>query len=187
MFIIIFLFKVLTNFYISILILYSWMQKVRCNFYNPLIQYTIKIIKKFIKFKKFYNWKSGNFDISILFIALLISLIKFPIILILEKKIDIIFYKPFLFIIIGFIVFIKNFGTLIFWISILYSIFSINSYMHKNIYIILYQLIDPFIYPIKKFLLKIGLFDCSSFIFITILQLLNYLGEKLFSNIWINV
>ncbi|MFI4819085.1 MAG: YggT family protein [Enterobacterales bacterium] len=177
-----FLLKSIIDFYIILIIMRIWIQWTKCDFYNSFYQLIDKITYPLIKIIKYLipNYVNTCFFI----ISIFLSIIKFPIIILIETNIVKI---KIIYIFIGIITLLKIFGNLLFWILILRlllnKIKTDNNIMNE----IIYMLSESLIFLIKKIFPSSYKTDFLFYVLIFFLFLLNYLGIYLLPGIWYRI
>ncbi|AHF75832.1 Integral membrane protein [Sodalis praecaptivus] len=175
------LFKTLIDLYIMVLLLRIWMQWTRCDFYNPFSQLIVKITQPVIGPLRRVIPALGPLDSASLLLALILAMIKFPLLMLIE--VHVLILDP-IFLLVGLLALLKAAGELVFWVVIIRSLLSWVSQGRSPMDVVLYQLTEPLMYPIRRFLPAMGGIDFSAMVVILILYALNYLGMSLFPGIW---
>ncbi|OIV46164.1 hypothetical protein BK025_13755 [Sodalis sp. TME1] len=176
-----FLFKTLIDLYIMVLLLRIWMQWTRCDFYNPFSQLIVKITQPVIGPLRRVIPALGSLDSASLLLALILAMIKFPLLMLIE--VHVLILDP-IFLLVGLLALLKAAGELVFWVVIIRSLLSWVSQGRSPMDVVLYQLSEPLMYPIRRILPAMGGIDFSAMVVILILYALNYLGMNLFPGIW---
>lgn len=175
------LFKTLIDLYIMVLLLRIWMQWTRCDFYNPFSQLIVKITQPVIGPLRRVIPALGPLDSASLLLALILAMIRFPLLMLIE--VHVLILDP-IFLLVGLLALLKAAGELVFWVVIIRSLLSWVSQGRSPMDVVLYQLTEPLMYPIRRILPAMGGIDFSAMIVIIILYALNYLGMDLFPGIW---
>ncbi|WP_406705178.1 YggT family protein [Sodalis sp.] len=175
------LFKTLIDLYIMVLLLRIWMQWTRCDFYNPFSQLIVKITQPVIGPLRRVIPALGPLDSASLLLALILAMIRFPLLMLIE--VHVLILDP-IFLLVGLLALLKAAGELVFWVVIIRSLLSWVSQGRSPMDVVLYQLTEPLMYPIRRFLPAMGGIDFSAMVVILILYALNYLGMSLFPGIW---
>ncbi|QJC28242.1 YggT family protein [Enterobacteriaceae endosymbiont of Plateumaris braccata] len=178
-----FLAKSICEITIIILLLRVWIFLVISNTYNYFTQFINIISQPIIKPIKLFIPDIKNFELSSFIILIIVCIIKYPLLRYFQKD-----YPPcisfIMYIIIGFIALLKSFGYLLFWLVTIRSIFSWFNRNYNDFDIVLNELTDQFLEPIKKFISPIYNIDMSPFILSIFLYLLYYLGQDMFPSFW---
>lgn len=175
------LFKTLIDLYIMVLLLRIWMQWTRCDFYNPFSQLIVKITQPVIGPLRRVIPALGPLDSASLLLALILAMIKFPLLMLIE--VHVLILDP-IFLLVGLLALLKAAGELVFWVVIIRSLLSWVSQGRSPMDVVLYQLTEPLMYPIRRILPAMGGIDFSAMVVILILYALNYLGMSLFPGMW---
>ena len=84
----------------------------------------------------------------------------------------------------SFLVVLKQAGSLLFWVLIARAILSWISQGRSPIEYVLYQLTEPLLSPIRRFLPSLGGLDLSVLVLFLILQGINFLMLDLVGPLW---
>lgn len=177
-----FLVKTLIELYVLVLLLRIWMQWSRCDFYNPLAQFVVKLTQPVIKPLRRVIPAIGPIDSASLLLAFVLTTFKFPILELINKGS---FPFSISLLLIGLLSLVKTAGYLVFWVILVRSLMSWISQGRNPIDYVLYQLTEPLMSPIRRLLPAMGGIDFSAMIVILILYALNYLGMDLFPDLWV--
>ncbi|OON39494.1 hypothetical protein BTJ39_12610 [Izhakiella australiensis] len=170
--------------YVMVLLLRVWMQWARCDFYNPFSQSVVRLTQPLVKPLRRILPPLGPIDTASLLLALVICILKFPLLLSLQEHV--LFFDK-IFLLAGALSLLKTAGTLVFWIVIVRSLMSWVSQGRSPVDYVLMQLTEPLMEPIRRILPAMGGIDFSGMIVILILYMLNYLGMNLFPLIWFQI
>jgi len=177
-----FLVKTLIELYVLVLLLRIWMQWSRCDFYNPLAQFVVKITQPIIGPLRRVVPAIGPIDSASLLLAFILTTLKYPLLVAINNGG---FSLSLSLLLIGVLSLLKAAGNLVFWVILLRSIMSWVSQGRSPVDYVLYQLTEPLMSPIRRWLPAMGGIDFSAMIVILILYVLNYLGMDLFPNLWV--
>lgn len=176
-----FLVKTLIELYVLVLMLRIWMQWSRCDFYNPMAQFVVKLTQPIIRPLRRVIPAIGPIDSASLLLAFVLTSLKYPLLLLIQSGSFSI--EPFnLFI--GLLSLLKAAGYLVFWVILIRSLMSWISQGQSPIDYVLFQLTEPLMAPIRRLLPAMGGIDFSAMIVVLILYVLNYLGMDLFPELW---
>ncbi|PIJ48901.1 hypothetical protein BL250_16310 [Erwinia sp. OLTSP20] len=170
--------------YVMVLLLRVWMQWARCDFYNPFSQSVVRLTQPLVKPLRRIVPAVGPIDTASLLLALVISIVKFPLLLALQEHV--LFFDK-LFLLAGILSLLKTAGTLVFWLVIARSLMSWVSQGRSPVEYVLIQLTEPLMAPIRRILPAMGGLDFSGMVVILVLYMLNYLGMNLFPLIWFRI
>ena len=177
-----FLVKTLIELYVLVLLLRIWMQWARCDFYNPLAQFVVKITQPIIGPLRRVVPAIGPIDSASLLLAFVLTTLKYPLLVAINNGG---FSLSLSLLLIGVLSLLKAAGNLVFWVILIRSIMSWVSQGRSPVDYVLYQLTEPLMSPIRRWLPAMGGIDFSAMIVILILYALNYLGMDLFPNLWV--
>lgn len=152
-----------------------WMQYIRVDYYNSFTQNIIKITQPIIGPLRKLIPSIGKIDTATLLIVILLSGLKIYFI---------VGWIGNIYFLVVFLTVIATFGKLIFWILIIRAIMSWVSPGYNSFSIVLAQLTEPLITPIRKIIPPLGMIDISFMIFIFGLYFLNSLAFNWFGNVW---
>lgn len=180
MLILTFMLKTLIDVYIIVLLLRMWMQWTHCDFYNLFPQFILKITQPILSPLHRIIPAVGPLDSVSLLLAFILEMIKFPLLTFMETHVLMLHS---LYLLISLLSLLKAAGTLVFWVVIFRSLLSLVSQGRSPMDVVLYQLSEPLLYPIRRILPPMGGIDVSAMIVILMLYALNYLGMNLFPGI----
>ncbi|OKY26343.1 MULTISPECIES: YggT family protein [Thalassotalea] len=154
---------------LMLLVIRVWLQLVRADFYNPLSQFVVKVTNPLvIPFRRIIP-SVGGIDMATLVIAYLVAVLKFIIIPLLNGG-------PFDLItalFIGVLYLIKQTGFLLFVLMLVMAVMSWVVQGYNPTHVILHQLTDPFLRPIRKVIPAIGGLDLSVLAAFLLLNVIN--------------
>lgn len=175
---ILFLLETIVTLYIFILLLRVGMQWIRADYYNPASQFVVKMTHPLVGPIRRIIPSIGRIDTASLIIAYLFSIIKCVLIFRAAPG------SIFLFALFSLI---KSIGYFIFWLLIIRAITSWISRQNGAIDHLLYQLTEPFLAPIRRFIPPIAGIDFSAMIILIILIFFNKLAFDFLGPIWLYV
>ena len=153
---IIYLLRFVFDALLMILIVRVWLQAVKADFYNPLSQFIVKISNPLVvPFRRIIPG-FGGVDVATLLIAYIVATLKFVTLAALsgESLGVLAFY-------IGFLVLVKQAGFLLFIMMIIMAVMSWVVQGYNATLMVLSQLTDPFLKPIRKIIPNMGGLDLS--------------------------
>jgi YggT family protein len=172
------------SIYVWALLMRVWMQWVRCDYYNPFAQTIVRITQPVIKpFRRFIP-SIGPIDTATLVVALILSILKAPILMLISGQSLALEGAIVDLAIIGIAVFFKLAGNLLFWTLVLRVIMSWISRGRGLIDQLIYQLTEPLMAPIRRIIPPLMGLDFSVMVLLFGLSALNYLGYDIFGPIW---
>lgn len=166
---------------IYVIILRLWMQYIRVNYYHPCTQFIVKLTQPIIGPLRKIIPSIARIDTATFLVLYLFSLAK--LIFILSYAINAPYFH-WLYLLYTFYVILHAVGHLIFWLLLIRAILSWISRGQSLIEEFLYQLTEPFIAPVRRFVPPIGNIDLSFMIFMFILIFLNMIAMNLFNPWW---
>ncbi|MEM6162337.1 YggT family protein [Erwinia sp. P6884] len=176
-----FLVKTLIDLYVMVLLLRIWMQWSRCDFYNPLAQFIVKVTQPVVKPLRRILPSIGPVDTASLLLAFVLTTLKYPILLLIQVGA---FSVDPMNLLVGLLSLVKSAGHLVFWVIIIRSLMSWISQGRGAVDQVLIQLTEPLMSPIRRILPAMGGIDFSAMVVILILYMLNFLGMDLFPGLW---
>ncbi len=155
---------------LMILIMRIWLQAVKADFYNPLSQFIVKASNPIVVPLRRLIPGLGGFDLATLLVAYTVATLKFVSLAALsgESLGSLAFY-------IGLLVLIKQAGFLLFVIMIILAVMSWVVQGYNATVMVLAQLTDPFLSPIRKVIPSIGGLDLSMLIAFLSMNVINIL------------
>lgn len=157
----------LFNLYLMVVILRMWLQLARADFYNPFSQFTVKATQPIVGPLRRFIPSIGKLDTATLAFALIISYVKvFTFWLIgmgsMPPLFDVLF--------IGVINLIYQVMWLIFWILVIRALLSWVSQGNNPIEMVMHQLTDPMLSPVRRIIPPMGGLDLSVLVFLLGMQ-----------------
>ncbi|MGL4711891.1 MAG: YggT family protein [Shewanella sp.] len=166
-----FLITTLFDLYLMVVILRIWLQLARADFYNPFSQFIVKATQPLIGPMRRMLPSLGRFDTASFVLALLVMMIKVLLIsLIAGGGIDIL-----LFLLFAVVSVVKKAGVLLFWMLLIRAILSWFNQGYNPIVMIMGQLTEPVLAPIRRIIPPIGGLDLSVMLVIIGMNFLNML------------
>ncbi|GAA6205249.1 MULTISPECIES: YggT family protein [Thalassotalea] len=156
---------------LMVLVIRVWLQLVKADFYNPLSQFVVKVTNPVvIPFRRVIPG-FGGIDVATLVIAYLVASLKFIIIPVLNGgPIDII-SSLFL----GLLYLAKQTGFLLFVLMLVMALMSWVVQGYNPTLMILHQLTEPVLRPIRNIIPNIGGLDLSILAAFLLLNVINIL------------
>jgi YggT family protein len=155
---------------LMILIMRIWLQAVKADFYNPLSQFIVKASNPIVVPLRRVIPGLGGLDLASILVAYVVATLKFVSLAALsgESLGVLAFY-------IGLLVLIKQAGFLLFVIMIIMAVMSWVVQGYNATLMVLAQLTDPFLRPIRKIIPSIGGLDLSMLIAFLLMNVINIL------------
>ena len=166
-----YLLRFLFDALLMVLIIRVWLQLVRADFYNPMSQFIVKVTNPLvIPFRRIIPG-FGGIDFATLVIAYLVAFLKFIIIPLLNGgSIDI---PTSLFL--GILYLAKQTGFLLFFLMLIMALMSWVVQSYNPTQVMLQQLTDPVLRPIRNIIPNIGGLDLSILAAFLLLNVINIL------------
>ncbi len=143
-----FLIEVLFGLALMAVVLRFWLQAARADFYNPVSQTIVKLTNPLLLPLQTFLPSKGQWNIAALLLAFLVAAAKYVVLsLMLNGALN-----PIAISIISLVAVINEFLTLAFWILIIRAILSWFSQGHNPAELIMMQLTEPFLRPIRNLL-----------------------------------
>ncbi|UNH31407.1 YggT family protein [Moellerella wisconsensis] len=167
-----FVIPTIIQLYIFVLLLRIWMQCVRADFYNPFSQFVVKATQPLVGPLRRIIPAMGAIDTSTVLVAYLLALVSIVFGLWATSTMALLGLSL---IPMGIILFLTYVGKLIFWLILIRAILSWVSQGRNPVDLLLYQLTEPLMAPIRRIIPAMGGLDFSAMIVMFILIALNYL------------
>lgn len=166
-----FLITTLFDLYLMVVILRIWLQLARADFYNPFSQFIVKATHPIIAPMRRVLPSFGRFDTASFVLALLVVIVKVTLISIIAGAgIDVLLFLMF-----AFVTVIKKAGVLLFWMLIIRAILSWFNQGYNPIVMVMGQLTEPVLAPIRRIIPPMGGLDLSVMLVIIGMNFLNML------------
>lgn len=155
---------------LMILIMRVWLQWVKADFYNPLSQFIVKVSNPLVIPLRRIIPGLGGLDLATVLIAYVVATLKFVTLAALsgESLGVLAFY-------IGLLVLLKQAGFLLFIIMIIMAIMSWVVQGYNATLMVLSQLTEPFLNPIRKIIPNMGGLDLSMLFAFLAMNVINIL------------
>ncbi|MCP3130190.1 MULTISPECIES: YggT family protein [unclassified Shewanella] len=166
-----FLINTFFDLYLMVVILRIWLQLARADFYNPFSQFIVKATHPLIAPMRRVLPSMGRFDTASFVLALLVVIAKLLLIsLIAGGGFDIL-----LFLVFALVSVVKKAGVLLFWMLIIRAILSWFNQGYNPIVMIMDQLTEPVLAPVRRIIPPIGGLDLSVMVVIIGMNFINML------------
>ena len=172
-----FLISTLFDLYLMVVLLRLWLQLARADFYNPFSQFIVKATHPIVGPMRRVLPAIGSLDTATLVLALLIGILKITVLSLMFGNGVI---NPVAIAISGVLVVVKEIFSLLFWVLIIRALLSWVSQGYNPIEMVLQQLTEPFLAPIRKILPPLGGLDLSVLVALIALQFIQLLLKDLF-------
>lgn len=172
-----FLIGTLFDLYLMVVLLRLWLQFSRADFYNPFSQFVVKVTHPLVSPMRRILPSIGRLDTATFVLALLVAGLK---IVILNLVIQGTGVNPLSLLIISFVIVLKEALTLLMYVLILRAIMSWVSQGSNPMELVLAQLTEPMLAPIRKRMPDMGGLDLSVMVVILVLLFVQKLLGDLF-------
>jgi YggT family protein len=176
---VLFLIDTAFNLYLMVVILRLWLQLVRADFYNPFSQFIVKATNPLVLPLRRLIPSIGRLDTATLVLAYVVVLAKLVILQLLQSG-QIALLPSLVF---SAIILLKESLTLLFWILVIRALLSWFSQGHNPVELVMHQLTEPLLRPIRRILPPLGGLDLSVLVVLIGLQFLNILFSGWFSGL----
>lgn len=166
-----FLVTTLFDLYLMIVILRFWLQLAKADFYNPFSQFIVKATHPILAPMRRILPSLGNIDTSAIVLALLVVLVKMLVLTLLAGA-DIEIITLLLFSVVSVV---KEAGVLLFWLVLIRALLSWFNQGYNPIVMVMTQLTEPVLAPIRRIIPSLGGLDLSVMVLIIGLNFLNML------------
>ena len=169
-----FLVSTLFDLYLMVVILRFWLQLVKADFYNPFSQFVVKATQPIVAPMRRVIPSMGSIDTASLVLALVVVLVKMLVLtLIAGAGIDIATLLLF-----SVVSVLKNAGVLLFWMLLIRAVLSWSNQGNNPIIMIMSQLTDPILAPIRRVIPAIGGLDLSVLVLFIAMNFINILFSQ---------
>ena len=172
-----FLIDFIFNIYLMIVLLRFWLQFARADFYNPFSQFVVKATQPIIAPLRRVLPSIGRMDTATIVLALLVAGLKIVALSLVLGGTNINLLSV---VILAVIIVIKEALTLMMYVLILRAIMSWVSQGANPMELVLAQLTEPMLAPIRKRMPDLGGLDLSVMIVIVLLMFVQKLLGDLF-------
>lgn len=172
-----FLIDFVFNIYLMVVLLRLWLQFARADFYNPFSQFVVKVTQPIIAPMRRVLPSVGRLDTATLVLALLVAGLK---IVTLNLVLGATGFNILSIVIVSFFIVLKEALTLVMYVLIIRAILSWISQGRNPMELVLMQLTEPMLAPIRKRMPDMGGLDLSVMVVIVLLLFLQKLLGDLF-------
>lgn len=166
-----FLVNTLFDLYLMVVILRIWLQLAKADFYNPLSQFVVKATHPLVAPMRRVLPAMGALDTASLVLAILVVVAKLvSLSLIAGAALD-----PLPILILSLVTVLKKAGVLLFWMLIIRAILSWFNQGYNPIIMIMEQLTEPVMAPVRRIIPPIGGLDLSVMVVLIGMNFLNIL------------
>mgnify|MGYP003675096011 FL=1 len=172
-----FLIDFVFNIYLMVVLLRLWLQFARADFYNPFSQFVVKATQPIVAPMRRVLPSIGRLDTATLVLALLVAGLK---IVTLNMVLGGTSLNILSLVVVSFVIVIKEILTLVMYVLILRAIMSWVSQGRNPMELVLSQLTEPMLAPIRKRMPEMGGLDLSVMVVIVVLLFIQKLLGDLF-------
>ncbi|MCF2948373.1 YggT family protein [Paraglaciecola aquimarina] len=172
-----FLIGTLFDLYLMVVLLRLWLQFARADFYNPFSQFVVKATHPLVAPMRRLLPSIGRLDTATLVLALLVAGLK---IVVLNLVVHGVGVNPLSLLIISAVIVFKEALTLVMYVLILRAIMSWVSQGRNPMELVLAQLTEPMLAPIRRRMPDLGGLDLSVMVVILLLLFIQKLLGDLF-------
>jgi YggT family protein len=172
-----FLIDFVFNIYLMVVLLRLWLQFARADFYNPFSQFVVKATQPIVAPMRRILPSIGRLDTATLVLALLVAGLKIVTLNVVLGGTGLNILSV---VILSFVIVIKEILTLVMYVLILRAIMSWVSQGNNPMELVLSQLTEPMLAPIRKRMPDMGGLDLSMMVVIVLLLFIQKLLGDLF-------
>jgi len=172
-----FLIDFVFNIYLMVVLLRLWLQFARADFYNPFSQFVVKATQPIVAPMRRLLPSIGRLDTATLVLALLVAGLK---IVTLNMVLGGTGLNILSLVVVSFVIVLKEILTLVMYVLILRAILSWVSQGRNPMELVLDQLTEPMLAPIRKRMPEMGGLDLSVMVVIVLLLFIQKLLGDLF-------
>ncbi|MBT1062165.1 YggT family protein [Bowmanella sp. Y26] len=174
-----FLIGTLFDLYLMVVILRLWLQFARADFYNPFSQFVVRATHPLVGPMRRVLPSLGNLDTATLVLALLVAFTQLTLMNFVLGANSWQVFNPLAILLGSVIVLVNQTLSLIFWILIIRALLSWFSQGQNPMEMVLYQLTEPLLAPIRRIIPPMGGLDLSVLVAIIAIQFLTFLLRDL--------
>ncbi|GGO68656.1 YggT family protein [Bowmanella pacifica] len=174
-----FLIGTLFDLYLMVVILRLWLQIARADFYNPFSQFVVRATHPLVGPMRRILPSFGNLDTATLVLALIVAFAKLTVMNFVLGANSWQVFNPLALLLGSLIVLVSQTLSLMFWILIIRAILSWFSQGQNPMEMVLYQLTEPLLAPIRRILPPMSGLDLSVLVAIIAIQFLTFLLRDL--------
>ena len=164
------------NLYALVVILRAWLQFARVDYYSPVSTFAVKMTDPILKPLRKIAPTVKNIDTSALLLVFIIGMLKGIIYFGLSVNV---------LLVLGVLTVLKSIGLAIFYVLFIGAVLSWFNRGNNSISYAFYQLSEPLLKPIRRFLPTLGMIYFSPMVVVFILLFLNNFMLDLLGGLWI--
>ncbi|TCP93207.1 YggT family protein [Cricetibacter osteomyelitidis] len=162
--------KFVIEIYAMILLLRAWLQYCKVDFYNPISQTIVKFTQPVLAPVRKFIPNKNNLDLAAIVAAFVLCALKYPLIALVSGEFITDWTSA---VIVGALGVVKTAGTVLIYMIFIRAILSWFSRGQNPVDYVLYQLTEPLMSPIRKFLPRTGMIDFAPMILVFVLYFIN--------------
>ena len=159
------------NLYLMVVVLRLWLQLARADFYNPFSQFIVKATNPLVLPLRKVIPSLGPLDTATLVLAWLVAVVKMLVL----QQLLLGGIAPSQALVAGVLILVKESLSLIFWILVIRAILSWFSQGRNPIELVMHQLTEPLLRPIRRVIPPMGGLDLSVLVALIALQFVQIL------------
>ena len=172
-----FLIDFVFNIYLMVVLLRLWLQFARADFYNPFSQFVVKATQPIVAPMRRILPSIGRLDTATFVLALIVAGLKIVTLNVVLGGSGLNIMSV---VILSFVIVIKEILTLVMYVLIMRAIMSWVSQGNNPMELVLSQLTEPMLAPIRKRMPEMGGLDLSMMVVIVLLLFIQKLLGDLF-------
>ena len=172
-----FLIDFVFNIYLMVVLLRLWLQFARADFYNPFSQFVVKATQPIVAPMRRILPSIGRLDTATFVLALIVAGLKIVTLNVVLGGSGLNIMSV---VILSFVIVIKEILTLVMYVLIMRAIMSWVSQGNNPMELVLGQLTEPMLAPIRKRMPEMGGLDLSMMVVIVLLLFIQKLLGDLF-------
>lgn len=158
------LIKFVVEIYTMILLLRVWLQYCKADFYNPVSQAIVKATQPVLSPLRRFIPTRNNLDLSAIVAAFILCAVKYPLLALVSGELVRDWHNA---LIIGVLGVVKTAGSVLIYVIFIRAILSWFSRGQNPLDYVLYQITEPFLAPVRRFLPSTGMIDFAPMILLT--------------------
>lgn len=172
-----FLISTVFDLYLMVVLLRLWLQFARADFYNPFSQFVVKATHPLVGPMRRVLPSIGRLDTATLVLAILVAGLK---LVVLNYVVNGVGINPLSLVIVSLIIVLKEAITVVMYTLILRAVMSWISQGRSPMELVLNQLTEPMLAPIRRRMPEMGGLDLSVMVVILLLLFLQKLLGDIF-------
>ena len=172
-----FLIDFVFNIYLMVVLLRLWLQFARADFYNPFSQFVVKATQPIVAPMRRILPSIGRLDTATLVLALIVAGLKIVTLNVVLGGSGLNIMSV---VILSFVIVIKEILTLVMYVLVMRAIMSWVSQGNNPMELVLSQLTEPMLAPIRRRMPEMGGLDLSMMVVIVLLLFIQKLLGDLF-------